>query len=64
MNTRRKDNIKSDDSGSARPVANSPSDVQLPKLTGKPPVPLRIGQTVTVAVVPNPSDKIGEHRSY
>ena len=31
MNTRHKDNIKSDDSGSAKPVANSPSDVQLPK---------------------------------
>lgn len=28
------------------------------KVTGKPPVPLRIGQTVTVAVEPNPLPKI------
>ena len=30
------------------------------KITGKPPVPLRIGQTVTVAVAPNDSDKIAK----
>jgi multidrug resistance efflux pump len=28
------------------------------KITGKPPVPLRIGQTVTVAVVPDSSEKL------
>lgn len=28
------------------------------KITGKPPVPLRIGQTITVAVVPDSSQKI------
>src|SRR6266478_5585055 len=31
------------------------------KITGKPPVPLRIGQTITVAVVPDSSDKIAHH---
>jgi multidrug resistance efflux pump len=30
------------------------------QITGKPPVPLRIGQTVTVAVAPNSSDKIAK----
>jgi multidrug resistance efflux pump len=30
------------------------------KITGKPPVPLRIGQTITVAVVPDSSQKIAE----
>ena len=30
------------------------------RITGKPPIPLRIGQTVTVAVVPNCSDKIAK----
>jgi two-component system NarL family response regulator len=31
MNARHKDNIKSDDKDAAKPVANSPSNVQLPK---------------------------------
>jgi len=30
------------------------------KITGKPPVPLRIGQTVTVAIEPHSSDKIAK----
>ena len=30
------------------------------KITGKPPVPLRIGQTITVAVVPYSSEKIAK----
>ena len=31
------------------------------KITGKPRVPLRIGQTITVAVVPDSSDEIAHH---
>jgi multidrug resistance efflux pump len=31
------------------------------KIIGKPPVPLRIGQTIAVAVVPDSSDKIARH---